>query len=107
MEEKSSKRLSTREKYKEEIESFTVRENSKITDNGMNHNRGCTDFLCLLVFIGTVVAMCMVSIYCYRQGQFQKIISPVDKNGNFSTLWTDVPTINNSNNVIILGVKIK
>ena len=83
MEEKSSKRLSTREKYKEEIESFTVRENSKITDNGMNHNRGCTDFLCLLVFIGTVVAMCMVSIYCYRQGQFQKIISPVDKNGNF------------------------
>ena len=24
----------------------------------------------------------------------------LDKNGNFSTLWTDVPTINNSNNVI-------
>lgn len=56
------------DKYKSDVESFTVRGNSSISDEGMNYNRGCTDFLCLILFVGAIFSMCVVSIFCYKEG---------------------------------------
>ena len=50
---------------------------------GPLHNRRCTDIFCLIVFI---VALCgggYVGIYSYENGDPERIMRPMDADGNF------------------------
>jgi hypothetical protein len=62
----AKKKRTMRDKYLQDVETFSVSTNSNISEVGMNHNRKCTDLLCLIAFLGTIVAMCVISIHSFR-----------------------------------------
>jgi len=68
-----------KDKYGGDMDEFSVSKNSKITD-GIVRERGCTDIICLGLFIAFLVGMFSVTSYCFAEGQVYKLLAPVDKN---------------------------
>lgn len=66
-------------KYGGDMDGFSVKDNSKITD-GIVKERGCTDMICLGVFIIFLVGMFSVTSYCFAEGDVAKYLAPVDSN---------------------------
>ena len=64
-------------KYAEETENFSV-ENA-----GINRDRGCTDFLCLIFFWVFIGAMGYATFYGYKNGDVNRLTSPIDGGLNF------------------------
>jgi len=64
-------------KYDSDINNFSAKEKGL---DGVKRDRGCTDILCLIVFLGTIVAMGYCTIYGYKHGQVAKFVAPLDKN---------------------------
>jgi hypothetical protein len=75
---KNEKKL---EKYKDDMDAISLDKDAYA--NGINENRSCTDFFCLVVFLGFLATMCGVTVYGISQGQVAKIIAPVDMHYNF------------------------
>lgn len=51
--------------------------------NGINQDRQCTDFLCLMVFGAFLMAMLGITGYTIKEGNVNQMIAPVDMNLNF------------------------
>lgn len=45
-------------------------------------NRRCTDALCLVIFLGTIGAMCFFSFYGFAFGDINKVMDGLDGAGN-------------------------
>lgn len=75
---KNEKKL---EKYKDDMDSINL-EKDKYA-NGINQDRSCTDFFCLIVFLAFLGAMGGVTMYGISQGQVDKMIAPIDMHLNF------------------------
>jgi hypothetical protein len=69
------------DKYKEDMDAISLEAGDYA--NGINENRSCTDFFCLVVFLVFLGAMCGVTFYGISQGQVEKMIAPIDMNLNF------------------------
>ena len=63
------------DKHQEAMDGFSVAANSKITD-GPVKERGCTDVICLGVFIIFIVSMFSVTSYCFAEGDVSKYLAP-------------------------------
>jgi len=68
---KASALEAKQEKYQQEIEEFNVRDKSGIEagESVVIEERGCTDVLCLLVFLATLCTMLGLSIYAISSGR--------------------------------------
>lgn len=60
-----------RDKYADDAGNYSY--NSGI----MNKSRGCTDILCLAVFLTFVGSLGYLTYYSYHNGDVQKILAPV------------------------------
>lgn len=61
---------------------FSVKTDTKIS-SGVVDDRSCTDLLCLLVFILFLGSMGFCTDYGIKNGDIDKMIAPIDGNGNF------------------------
>lgn len=66
-----------KEKYGGDMDDFSISKDSKITD-GVVKERGCTDMICLVVFVAFLVGMFSVTSYCFAEGDVAKYLAPVD-----------------------------
>jgi len=64
-------------KYGADVEGFSVANNSNIKDGAVT-DRGCTDILCLVVFLAAVAAMIGVGIHGLMHGDIGKYTAPLD-----------------------------
>mmetsp|Transcript_16434 Transcript_16434/g.27862 ORF Transcript_16434/g.27862 Transcript_16434/m.27862 type:complete len:178 (+) Transcript_16434:42-575(+) len=69
-------------KYDDDAQNFTVRGNSRI-DKGLVEDRGCTDFLCLILFAVFCGSMGYLTYYGSKYGDIEKLIAPLDGDKNF------------------------
>ena len=74
---KNEKKL---DKYKEDMEAISL--NKDTYANGINQDRSCTDFLCLIVFLAFVGTMVGLTGYTIAKGNINMMIAPVDKHSN-------------------------
>jgi len=65
------------DKYGDKVKDYSV--DPKMAD-GPVKERGCTDVICLGVFIIFLVGMFSVTSYCFAEGDVAKYLAPVDKN---------------------------
>jgi hypothetical protein len=62
--------------------------------NGPKGDRKVTDFLCCVVFLATTILCIVLSIKGYSEGNFDKLIAPIDADNNlcgFDTGFEDYP----------------
>ena len=55
-------------------------------ETGINKDRKCTDFLCLLVFLAFVASLFACAFYGIKHGDPKRMIAPYDGDGNFCGL---------------------
>lgn len=53
-----------------------------LAQEGPIKNRGCTDVLCLLLFIAFVAGWIVVGVYAFANGNPLKLVYPSDSQGN-------------------------
>lgn len=70
-------------KYGDRAEEFKIADTDIGKAGGFVRDRGCTDFLCLIVFVAFVIAMFACVIYSMTKGQPAKFLAPLDINSNF------------------------
>ena len=70
------------DKYGAAADEFNIKDNSKITNEGLVEDRQCTDVLCLGVFIIFVLAMLGVVGYSIKVGNIGEALAPFDTQGN-------------------------
>ena len=59
------------------MNSVKLSEDPRMKD-GMNKNdRGCTDILCLIVFLAFLGAMGYATMYGFKNGDIEKLIGPI------------------------------
>ena len=68
-------------RHSEAIKDFSVRSKSGI-QNGVVLDRGCSDPLCLILFVVSFLAMFGLAIYAIVQGKPQMFYAPYDASGN-------------------------
>lgn len=81
------------------MNNFSLKNNSNIED-GVVKERGCTDILCLGVFIVFLVGMFSVTSFCFAEGNVSKYLAPVDHNWHicgYSEGFTDKPFLSFAN----------
>jgi len=71
-----SKNDKKKDKYGDDMGKFSVAENSNIKD-GIVKERGCTDVLCLGLFIVFLIGMFSFTSYCFAEGNVSKYVAPV------------------------------
>ena len=64
------------DKYGDDMGNFSVAGNSKIKD-GIVKERGCTDVICLGLFIVFLISMISFTSYCFAEGDVAKYVAPV------------------------------
>lgn len=52
-------------------------------ENGLVMNRGCTDFLCLIIFAAFLVSMGFLTSYGLKHGDVSMLLAPLDGDKNF------------------------
>jgi hypothetical protein len=50
--------------------------------NGCVKERGCTDIICLGIFVIFLIGMFSLTSYCFAEGDVSKYLAPVDHNNN-------------------------
>ena len=70
------------DRYKERSDAFSVTENGMTVETGLNRERGCTDPICVLLFLAFIAAMFGVAIYGYLQGDPKRLVAPYDFTNN-------------------------
>jgi len=73
----TAKKQNKHAKYDDDVKNFSVKGNSKI-DNGLVQNRGVTDCLCLIIFLGFFGALGFVTFQSFSKGKINEIVAPVD-----------------------------
>jgi hypothetical protein len=68
-------------KYKDDMDAVNL--NKDDYANGINQNRSCTDFMCLIVFLVFLGAIGGVTIYSVKKGNVETMIAPIDTHLNF------------------------
>lgn len=68
-------------KYKDDMDAISL--NRDTYANGINQDRSCTDFLCLIVFGVFLLAMGGITAYTIAKGNVDKMVAPIDRNLNF------------------------
>ena len=56
--------------------------NHEIARVPTHNSRRCTDVLCCLIFLAFVVGMGFETVYGYVNGNPDKLVAPIDGNGN-------------------------
>jgi len=70
------------DKYGDDASKFSLKENSNIPAEGIYRDRGCTDIICLIVFLSFLGSMLGLTFYGFIEGNPRKLFYPFDKNGN-------------------------
>lgn len=86
---KQSRTDRKKDKYAEQTGSFSIANDSKITD-GPVADRSCTDIICLGVFIAFLVMMISFTGYGFAEGDVKKYIAPVSGGGDICGFGTMV-----------------
>ena len=68
-------------KYKDDMDAISL--DADTYKNGINEDRSCTDFFCLVVFGVFFVAMVAITGYTMKEGNVDKMVAPVDMHLNF------------------------
>lgn len=99
-------------KYDDEVAGFST----GLTD-GIQRERSCTDILCLVIFWAFIAGMGFCAIKGSKEGQFDKLIAPLDAAKNFcgigdyadypKLLMTDYSSVNMPLSILGTGVCIK
>lgn len=74
-----SKQDKMNEKYGDQVKDYSV--DPKMA-NGCVKERGCTDIICLGIFVIFLVGMFSLTSYCFAEGDVSKYLAPVDHNNN-------------------------
>lgn len=61
---------------------FSVKAETNIV-NGVVEDRGCTDILCLLIFMAFIGTMGVCTYYGYKNGNIDKYFAPLDGRDKF------------------------
>lgn len=64
--------------YTSKYPGFKASENGLNLETGINVNRGCTDFLCVVVFLGFIAGMASVSMFGLTHGEPRAMVKPYD-----------------------------
>lgn len=86
-----SDRRTKADKQKEEAYLFSVATKSEAVkqQNGVVLVRGCTDCLCLLIFLAYLALMVVISFKGFINGNVYKLLAPLDRNHNFCGYGTN------------------
>jgi len=52
---------------------------SAIKDGTFLKDRGCTDIICLIIFISTLIGMVIATTLGFTQGNLLKLLAPIDQ----------------------------
>merc|ERR1712167_492030 len=66
------------ERYADQAASFSCLASGMNEETGINFDRGCTDLICLVLFLSFIATMFGVSIWCVSQGNPGMLINPYD-----------------------------
>ena len=67
---KNEKKLA---KYKDDMDAIDL--NKETYANGINQDRSCTDFMCLIVFLTFLAAMAGLTIFTISKGNIDKMVA--------------------------------
>ena len=56
---------------------FTVKDDPRLAGGLNRENRGCTDILCLFVFLAFLGAMGFATFYGFTHGDVERLLSPI------------------------------
>jgi len=70
-------------KYKENNPDYKGDPMSEDLTSGIIQNRGCTDILFLIIFIGFWAGMIIIASLALKSGQPNRLASPFDTDGNY------------------------
>ena len=73
-----SKSASKDDRYKERTEAFKVTDCGMNTETGINLDRGCTDMICVVLFLAFIATMFGTAFYGIAQGDPKAMIKPYD-----------------------------
>lgn len=68
----------TKGKYDDDVNNFST----GLTE-GIKRDRSCTDILCLVIFWAFVGSMVFLTSYGLKNGQYDRLMAPLDKDNNF------------------------
>ena len=77
-EKPKSNRQARKEHYKARIDEFKVTDCGLNSNTGMNFNRGCTDFLCAVLFLAFLSVMFASAFYGLIKGEPRTMVAPYD-----------------------------
>lgn len=69
-------------RYKENDPDYKGEPMSEDLTSGIVQNRGCTDILFLILFVGFWVGMIIIASMAFKTGQPNRLASPYDTDGN-------------------------
>jgi len=81
------------QKYGEEANNFNAEGDG--VKEGLNHDRGCTDILCLLVFIAFLGSMGYLTFFANMNGDVAKLYAPIDGDNHLCGYQADNAGIDN------------
>ena len=80
---KLSKAERKRQKYEDDVKNYSVEGSSRIPNDGIYKDRGCTDLFCLIVFLAFMGTMMGLTIHGFIEGNPEKFVAPYDRSGKF------------------------
>jgi len=60
------------QKYGDDVNNYSFNK-----DKLMNKNRGCTDIICLVIFLAFLGSLGYLTFYAYGKGDLNRILAPV------------------------------
>jgi len=72
-----------RAKHAAALREFKPAPTASMVENGLIDKRECTDVLCCLLFSMTMIAVLVMGVYGYVNGNVLKLIGPLDGVKNF------------------------
>lgn len=77
-EEQPQGKKSRKDHYNEKYPGYKATDSGLNHDEGMNYNRSCTDFLCLVLFLAFLASMVSIAIYSLVKGDPKALYKPYD-----------------------------
>jgi len=69
---------SKEDRYKDRADNFSVTDSGLNLETGLNFKRGCTDMVCVVVFLAFIATMMGTAFYGIAQGDPKAFIKPYD-----------------------------
>lgn len=77
-EEQPQGKKSRKDHYNEKYPGYKATDSGLNHEEGMNFNRSCTDFLCLVLFLAFLASMVSIAIYSLVKGDPKALYKPYD-----------------------------